>query len=556
MSSQSLGQPTHSVENQPPPLENLNLYESDRALKAAIQREGGGWAAARLGAFGALVGSAPVQALGQAANRNPPELETHDRFGNRIDQVVFHPAWHELMAIGMEAEIHALPWNRVEAGSHVARAALAFLLNQAESGVCCPLAMTFAALPCLRHEPDLAAEWQPRITAAQYDSRFIPAAEKVSATLGMAMTEKQGGSDVRANTTEARPAGEGVAAGEYFLTGHKWFCSAPMSDGFLTLAQAPGGLTCFLAPRWLPDGTLNRIHIQRLKDKLGNRSNASAEIEYREAWARRVGEEGRGVATILNMVQHTRLDVSLCSAALMRRALIEALHHAAHRRAFQKTLIDQPLMENVLADLALECEAATALVLRVARAFDRAGDDEAERAFARVGTAVTKYWTGKRAPGFVFEAMEVLGGNGYVEEQIMARLYREAPVSSIWEGAGNVICLDVLRALAKEPEAAPALLGELDAAKGANKNLDRAAADLRKDLGGAGRADAGAARRLVERLAVALQAALMVRHAAPEAADHFCAARFHDGGGGGALYGTLNPGPALRAIVEAARPQT
>ena len=549
------GRPTHEVENQPPPLPELNLYETDRALKAALVREGAGPFEEPLGAFGVRVGSARVQELGRLANRHPPELRTHDRFGHRIDEVEFHPAWHELMAIGRTAEIHALPWNRPEPGAHVARAASAFLMNQAESGVCCPLAMSFAAVPALRRQPELAAEWEPRLRSSDYDARSVPAAEKTAVSFGMAMTEKQGGSDVRANTTQAVPvSGDGPGAGPggaYLLTGHKWFCSAPMSDAFLTLAQAPGGLSCFLVPRWLDDGTRNRVFIQRLKDKLGNRSNASSEIEYRDTWARLVGEEGQGLSVILEMVQLTRLDVSLCSAALMRRALIEALHHAVHRRAFQKTLIDQPLMEGVLADLALESEAATMLVLRLARAFDRAGDDEGERAFARVATAVAKYWVAKRAPGFVFESMECLGGGAYVEESVLPRLYREAPLSSIWEGCGNVICLDVLRALSKEEGAAGALGAELELARGADRRLDREIEDLGRILGAAAAAGEAGARRLVERLAVALEAALMVRHAAPEAADAFCASRLEDPA---QLYGALRPGPALGKIVEAARP--
>ena len=551
------GRPTHAVENQPPPLGELNLFESDRVLKDAVAAEGGGWAHGRLAAFGAVVGSDRVQELGRVANRQPPELKTHDRFGNRIDEVDFHPAWHELMKIGREAEIHALPWNRPEPGSHVARAALAFLMNQAESGVCCPFAMTFAAIASLREQPDLAAEWEPPLRAAGYDPRGGPVRQKHAAGMGMAMTEKQGGSDVRANTTRAvaqSGRGGGGPGGGYHLTGHKWFCSAPMSDGFLTLAQAEDGLSCFLVPRWLDDGTRNRFFIQRLKDKLGNRSNASAEIEYRDTLARMVGAPGRGVAVILKMVQLTRLDVSICSAALMRRALIEALHHAAHRRAFQKTLIDQPLMANQLADLALESEAATRLVLRLARAFDRAAADAGERAFARTATPVVKYWLAKRAPGLVFEAMEVLGGNAYVEDSVLPRLYREAPVSAIWEGCGNVICLDMLRALAKEPEGAAAFLAELDLAQGADRRLDGAIAELGRDLGRTGSraaAEEAGARRLVERMARTLEAALMRRHAAPEAADHFSAARL-DGAPG--CYGTLAPGPALRRIVEAARP--
>jgi putative acyl-CoA dehydrogenase len=474
---------THDVENQAPPLVDFNLYETDRCLVEAVAREGAGWAGERLGEFGARAGSAEVIELGHLANRHVPVLKTHDRYGHRIDEVEFHPAWHELMALGMAAEIHALPWNDPRPGAHVARAALAFMMNQVESGVCCPLAMTLAAVPALRHQPEVAAEWEPRLRATGYDKRPIPAGDKTAATLGMAMTEKQGGSDVRANSTRAEPIGTGGPGGEYLLTGHKWFCSAPMCDAFLTLAYGPGGLSCFLAPRRLPDGSRNRIFLQRLKDKMGNRSNASAEIEFNRTWARMVGEEGRGVPTIIEMVNHTRLDVAICSAALMRQALAQASHHAAHRSAFQRRLIDQPLMQNVLADLAVESEAATVIVMRLARAFDEARKDQGQRAFARLANAVTKFWMSKRAPDFVFEAMECHGGNGYVEESILPRLYREAPVSSIWEGCGNVIALDILRAIRKEPETLDAYFAELAPATGADPRLDGAIGELRDLLG-------------------------------------------------------------------------
>ncbi len=543
---------THEVENQAPPLVDHNLYRTDRCLGEAVRREGAGWAEARLDAFGAKAGSAEVIELGHLANRHVPELRTHDRCGHRVDEVAFHPAWHQLMALGIEAEQHALPWNDPRPGAHVARAAIAFMMNQVESGVCCPLAMTLAGVPALRHQPEIAAEWEPRLRATRYDHRPIPAEQKASATIGMAMTEKQGGSDVRANSTRAKPAGTGGPGGAYLLTGHKWFCSAPMCDAFLTLAYAKGGLSCFLVPRRLPDGSRNRLFLQRLKDKLGNRSNASVEIEYDGTWSRMVGEEGRGVATIIEMVHHTRLDVAICSAALMRQALAQASHHAAHRSAFQRRLADQPLMQNVLADLAVESEAATVLVMRLARAFDEAPHDEGQRAFARLATAVTKFWLSKRAPDFVFEAMECHGGNGYVEESILPRLYREAPLSSIWEGCGNVISLDILRAIAKEPDSLDAFLAELAPAAGADPRLDTAVAGIGDLLAERGALE-GRARELAERMALALQGALLVRHGDPQVAEAFCLSRL--GGGRGATYGTLPTGLPFRDLIERARPQ-
>ncbi len=543
---------THDVENQAPPLVDFNLYETDRCLVEAVAREGAGWAGARLADFGARAGSAEVIELGHLANRHVPVLKTHDRFGHRIDEVEFHPAWHELMALGMAAEIHALPWNDPRPGAQVARAALAFMLNQVESGVCCPLAMTLASVPALRHQPEVAAEWEPRVRAAQYDRRPVPAEDKTAATIGMAMTEKQGGSDVRANSTRAEPIGAGGPGGEYLLTGHKWFCSAPMCDAFLTLAYGPGGLSCFLVPRRLPDGTRNRLSLQRLKDKLGNRSNASAEIEYDRTWARMVGVEGRGVPTIIEMVHHTRLDVSICSAALMRQALAQASHHAAHRSAFQRRLIDQPLMQNVLADLAVESEAATVLVMRVARAFDEGRKDEGQRAFARLANAVTKFWMSKRAPDFVFEAMECHGGNGYVEESILPRLYREAPVSSIWEGCGNVIALDILRAIRRDPDSLDAYFAELAPASGADRRLDVAIGEVR-DLASRPAELEPRGRRLAERMALTLQGALLVRHGDPRIAEAFCHSRLD--GDRGATYGTLPPDLPFHDMIDRARPR-
>jgi putative acyl-CoA dehydrogenase len=542
---------THEVLNQPPPFEQVDLFATDAALREGLAREGAAWAAEPVGAFGALCGSAEMLALGARANQKPPELRTHDRFGHRIDEVEFDPAWHRIMALAMAHEVHNLPWRTPREGAYVARAALHSLLSQVESGSCCPLTMTFACVPALRHQPEIAAEWEPRVRGTVYEPNLVPAAEKPSVLVGMAMTEKQGGSDVRSNTTQAHPLGAEGPGCEYELVGHKWFCSAPMSDAFLTLAQTPRGLSCFLLPRVRPDGSRNPFRIARLKDKLGNRSNASSEVEFAGSFARMLGEEGRGVRTILEMVHHTRLDCVSGSAGLMRRALAEALHHVRHRAAFGKRLWDQPLMRAVLADLALESEAATALMLRLARAYDEAPRDAGERAFARIATAVGKYWVCKRAPAMIVEAMECLGGNGYVEESALPRLYREAPVNAIWEGSGNVICLDVLRAMAREPECIPALLAELRAARGGDARLDAATARIEAWLARPGDLEP-VARRLVEQLALALQASLLVRGAPREVADAFCAARL--GGEGGLGFGALAPGLDPAPILQRAAP--
>src|SRR5215211_2590015 len=427
--------------NQPPPLEAYDLYGENRPLVDAVAREDAEWADASLRELGAQLGGEPLE-WGRLANEFPPRLRTHDRFGERIDEVEFHPAWHELLRIGVERGLHASPWREPRGGAHVARAAAFITLAQVEAGVGCPLSMTFASLPALRAEPNLFHEWSPLLTSTAYDPGLRPVAEKAGALCGMAMTERQGGSDVRANETVARP----IADGEATLHGHKWFCSAPMCDAFLVLAQAPEGLTCYLLPRVLPDGERNAFRIDRLKDKLGNRSNASSEIRLEGAWAQRVGEEGRGVATIIEMVVHTRLDCVLGSTGLMRRAVGEAIHHATHRSAFGRTLTDQPLMANVLADLCVDSEAATLLALRLARAYD-----EGDVPFRRLATAIAKYWVCKTTPPLVVEALECLGGNGYVEESVLPRLYRESPLNSIWEGPGNVQALDVLRALRRQP---------------------------------------------------------------------------------------------------------
>ena len=527
-----------SVSNQPPPLEGYNLFLENRPLVEALEREGGGWAHEQASALGERLGGEPLR-WGALANEYPPALRTHDRYGARIDEVEFHPSWHELMRLGVEAGLTGLGWTG-EPGGHVARAAMFMTVGQVEAGVGCPLSMTHAAVPALRASLELASEWEPRLTSRAYDPGLRPAAEKVGALCGMAMTERQGGSDVRANETVARPAGDGEAT----LHGHKWFCSAPMSDAFLVLAQAPGGLSCYLVPRVLPDGERNGFHIQRLKPKLGNRSNASAEIELDGAWAQLVGEEGRGVQTIIEMVNQTRLDCVLGSAALMRRAVAEAMHHAAHRSAFGRLLIEQPLMQNVLADLCIESEAATLTAMRLARACD-----DGETAFLRLATAVAKYWVCKLAPAVTAEALECLGGNGYVEESGMPRLYRESPLNSIWEGAGNVNCLDVLRAIRKTPETLTAFFDEVEPAAGANPRLDSAIAAAKAELNDPADAEVRA-RRLVERLALVLQGSLLVRHGDPAVADAFLARA------GSRAYGTLPPGVDFMAIIDRHRPQT
>lgn len=539
---------THEVINQPPALTDYNVYSGDATLKEGVQREKAGWADERLSALGALAGSEHVIELGRLANSHLPELRTHDAAGRRIDEVLYHSAYHELMSIGMANEVHALPWNNPCKGAHVARAASHYLLSQAESGVGCPLTMTFAAVPALRHQPDVAAVWISRITSKTYDKRFMPPDGKKGCMMGMAMTEKQGGSDVRSNTTQAIPLGNGGPGAEYELSGHKWFCSAPMCDAFLTLAQTDGGLSCFLIPRWLPDGAKNHIFIQRLKDKLGNCSNASSEIEYDNAWAVMVGEEGRGVATIIEMVAHTRLDCVIGSSAIMRQAIMQAGHYARHRSAFGDTLRNHPLMKNVLADLAVESEAATVLMVRLASSYDDAGNAD-RRAFSRIATAISKYWVCKRGPQHAFEAMECLGGNGYVEESNLARLYRDAPVNSIWEGSGNVICLDVLRAMAREPQSVPALFAEIELAKGANYALDAHVAALKEEMKNLEDMQRRA-RCLVERLALALQGSLLVRFSPHCVSDAFCASRLgHDGS---LQYGTLPVSADLDAIIDRA----
>ncbi|MEV0414792.1 acyl-CoA dehydrogenase family protein [Streptomyces sp. NPDC050448] len=544
---------THTVTNQAPPLAGYDVYGTDRALREGVERHLSDAAPELLGEvreelseLGRAAGSAQARRWGALANENPPELRTHDRYGNRIDEVEFHPAWHRLLGHAVGAGLTDA-WGRP--AGHLRRAAGFFVWSQAEAGHGCPVSMTHAAVPALRTDPELAAEWEPRLTSHVYEEGLRPAAQKAGVLFGMGMTEKQGGSDVRANTTAAKPLD---AAGEYLLTGHKWFCSAPMSDGFLVLAQAPAGLTCFLVPRVLPDGTRNVFAIQRLKDKLGNRSNASAEVEFDGTWARRVGEEGRGVRTIIGMVAATRLDCVLGSAALMRQALTQAVHHTEHRSAFGARLIEQPLMRNVLADLALESEAATTLALRLAAAQDAVQDTatEQERAFLRIAVPTAKYWVTKRCTPMVAEALECLGGNGYVEESGLPRMLRESPLNSIWEGSGNVQALDVLRALQREPQALNAFLQEVGQARGADHRLDSAIKGLLTELADLEGIEARG-RRVVERMALVLQGSLLVRWAPPEVADAFCASRL--GGDGGAAFGTLPHSLGLGALVERAR---
>ncbi|WP_367138395.1 MULTISPECIES: acyl-CoA dehydrogenase family protein [Streptomyces] len=542
---------THEVFNQAPPLTGFTTAD-DPALLEALRRDGGAWGEAEVRELGARAGSEEVQDWARMAEAHPPVLRTHDRYGHRVDEVEFHPAWHQLMAAAVESGQHAAPWAEPRSGAHLVRAAKFYAWAQAEPGHGCPVSMTYAAVPALRAEPALAAAYEPLLASRTYDYGLRPPLGKQGLIAGMSMTEKQGGSDVRANTTAAVPAGDG----SYVVTGHKWFTSAPMSDVFLVLAQAEEGLTCFLMPRVLPDGTRNAMRLQRLKDKLGNRSNASAEIEYERAVAWPVGEPGRGVRTIVEMVNMTRLDCVIGSAAGMRAGLRQALHHAAHRKAFGAELIDQPLMRNVLADLAVESEAATVLAMRLAAALDRSSaGDAAEAALRRLALAAGKYWVCKRGSTHAAEALECLGGNGYVEESGMPRLYREAPLLSIWEGSGNVAALDVLRALGREPAALDAYFAEVGAAAGADARLDAAAArvrDLLGSLGDPGRAQL-LARRLAEQLTLVLQGSLLVRYSTPAVADAFCASRL--GGEWGNAFGTLPPGADLGQILDRAAPK-
>ncbi len=539
---------THTVHNQAPPLTGYNLFTGDSALVEAVARYDGGWAHENLARFGARLGSEEVQEWGRLANSHGPVLRPFDRVGHRIDQVEFHPAYHALMTLALEQGLHSAPWADPKPGAHVARAAGVILQCQNEAGTQCPTTMTYGSVPTLKHHAALSAIWLPHVYDRRYDPTLAPIAQKRAVTLGMGMTEKQGGSDLRANSTRA----ELIDGNQdlYRLVGHKWFLSAPMSDAFLILAQSDDGLSCFFLPRILPDGTQNALHFQRLKDKLGNRSNASSEVEFHGALGWRIGEAGRGVQTIIEMGNYTRLDCALGSAGLTRAALAQALHHAAHRTAFQRRLVDQPMMRAVLADLALESEAATALAIRLAAAYDRQ-DDAGEKALRRLLTPAAKFWLCKRGPTVAAEAMEVLGGNGYVEESIMPRLYREMPVNSIWEGSGNIMVLDMLRAAQKSPEAMTALFAELDLAQGGNPHLDRAIGRLKQAIGTRIEPDEALARRVARDVILCLGGALLVRHAPAAIGDLFCASRL-DGDGGG-CFGIL-PGGDQAAVIARAMP--
>jgi len=542
---------THQVENQVPPLANYNLYGSDAVLRSGLQRSPGIWHEAALERLGAELGDPEVMRLGELANRHAPELVTHDRFGQRIDTVEFHPAWHTLLGMLRRAGLHALPWFDQRPGAHTARAIGYYLHAQVEAGSLCPTTMTFAAIQLLKGEPALFTQLQQKLFSCQHDSRDLPWEHKESILLGMGMTEKQGGSDVRSNSSRARPLDGGGRGGAYTLTGHKWFFSAPMCDAHLMLARTDNGLSCFFVPRWHPDGSRNAIHIQRLKDKLGNRSNASAEVEFRDAWGIMVGAEGRGIPTIIDMVNHTRFDCVIASAGMMRQALVQAIHHARHRSAFGRMLAEQALMQNVLSDLALESEAAALLMLRLAQAFDQP-DDPLEGMWRRVLTPAAKFWVCKRALEFTGECMEVWGGNGYVETGPMARLYREAPVNSIWEGSGNIMCLDVLRAVERDPEDFARMLAQLEQDAQAHAGLRALVASLRDYRNGAGAPQEMLARRFTQRLVLAVQGVLMLSHAGAASAEAFLASRID--AECGRVYGTLSTAAVQREILDRAWP--
>jgi putative acyl-CoA dehydrogenase len=559
MRDSHLTRQTHEVRNQVPPLTGHDVA-ADQALLTAVEAHGGKAVLPELHEIGRLAGSPEVAELARQANVNTPVLRTHDRYGHRIDEVEFHPAWHQLMTTAVAHGLHATPWASDAEGAHVVRAAKFYVWTQAEAGHGCPISMTYSIVPALRHAPGLAGRFEPLLASPVYDPGLAEPDGKAGLLAGMAMTEKQGGSDVRANTTRAVPSPDGD--GSYLLTGHKWFCSAPMCDLFLVLAQAQGGLSCFLLPRVLPGGELNSMRLQRLKDKLGNRSNASAEVEYDEAVAWPVGDEGAGVRTIIEMVSSTRLDCILGSAATIRQALAEAIHHARHRQVFGATLADQPAMTAVLADLALESEAATTLAIRLAGAADRAaGGDRSQALLLRLLLPAAKHWICKRTPAVIGEALECLGGNGFIEESVMPRLYRDAPLNSIWEGSGNVTALDLLRALGRSPDSLEALRAELALAGGSDRRIDRAIGELERELAEVAAADPAAAqpraRRLAGLMTVVTQAALLARYAPSAVSDAFCASRLDSSGGfggPGVSFGTLPRGLELLPILERAKP--
>jgi putative acyl-CoA dehydrogenase len=540
---------THEVFNQPVELIGYNLFTSDPALKDAVKREGAAWAMDGLEAFGSRAGSAEFLELGALANRNPPELDTHDRYGRRVDLIRFHPAYHALMKAAIEEGLHSSPWTNPAEGAHVARAARYYMQTEVEAGHLCPITMTFAATPCLKLQGDLAAQWLPKIQARVYDPRNVPAGEKQGVTIGMAMTEKQGGSDVRANTTRAIPAGAEGPGRAYAFVGHKFFVSAPMCDAFLALAQAPGGLSCFLVPRWRPDGAKNPLQIIRLKRKMGNVSNASSETELRGALGWMVGPEGRGVATIIEMVAMTRFDCMIGSSAGMRMAVSQAIDHCRQRKAFGALLIDQPIMTAVLADLAIEAEAALTLTMRIARALDHRHNPH-EDALVRLGAAIGKYWICKRTPAHAYEALECLGGSGVMEDSPMPRLYREAPVNAIWEGSGNVQCLDIARAIQRSPQTLEAYFAEVASVAGESAELDAHVTALKDDLKDLGDFEIRA-RDLCDRFAIGLEAAALIRAGSP-VAGAFCRSRIESRGAH--QYGALT-GIDAKAIVERAAPR-
>ena len=542
---------THVVENMPAPLENYNLFDADSTLTEAVEREGAAWAVEQLSAYGLQSGSAEWIERGFEANRVRPVLETHDRYGRRIDEVTFHPAYHDLMAAALKQGLASSPWSEPGPGAHVARAAGIYMNTQVEAGHGCPITMTFASVPTLQKQPDIAAEWLPKVLSRDYDPRNVPHFEKTAVTLGMAMTEKQGGSDVRKNSTRAYPVGQPGPGQAYELVGHKFFVSAPMCDAFLVTAQAEGGISCFLVPRWRPDGSKNPLQVLRLKDKMGNASNASSETELRGAFGWLIGEEGRGLANILEMVAMTRFDCLVSSSGAMRQHMSQIIHHCGQRKAFGEYLDRQPLMQNVLADLEIEAEAATHLAFRVAGALDRAAaGDEKEARFSRIATAVGKYWICKRQPGHAYEAMECIGGSAVMENSIMPRLYREATINTIWEGSGNVQCLDVLRVLNREPDCLDAFMDEAALAKGMDGRFDRYLASLHVEFENRDEL-AYRARRVLEKMALTMQASLLLRHAPGHVAEAFCAARL--AGGSGLVYGMLPDGVDCAALIDRGR---
>lgn len=538
---------THQVFNQPSPLENYNAFRSDKVLQHYVSTFNGGWGSKHLEDYGHRVGHDLLRA-GFEANHFKPEFHSHDRFGHRIDQVNYHPAYHQLMRTAIEAGHHNIPWVEAKAGAHVVRAAIEYMHYQADPGSGCPLTMTFASVPALQHQPDIAEQWLPKILSHQYDERNIPYFEKQGATIGMAMTEKQGGSDVRANTTRAIPISKPGSGQAYEIIGHKWFCSAPMCDAFLILAHTEKGLSCFLLPRWRPDGSKNAMHIQRIKNKMGNVSNASSEVEYRGALAWMIGEEGRGIQTILEMVAMTRFDCMVGSSALIGLAAAQAIHHTGGREVFGKNLHQQPLMQNVLADLALESEAGLAISMRLAHALDNQ-QDEHEQLLVRLGTAIGKYWICKRTSQHTAEAMECIGGVAVVEDNVLPRLYREAPVNAIWEGSGNVQCLDVARAIQKEPRTLEAFVAELEKASGKLKEYDDSLKLLKQQLSSINESQL---RRLVEQLAKQWQAATLILHSDPKISEAFVSSRLITQNH---LYGTLNEEQTLLRIIERAKPK-